>query len=476
MPIPELVKFRQKYPQYGDVEDATLASKLAQKYPDAYGDLPSKVQSPNIPELRAMPPTMARLKPMTIQEQAEAQNIGAISRISGQRLSDVARQYQGKLASTGLRREFPIGMYRDPTYAQLLHMMSTPPTYGALAAGAITNPIGTAIGAGLGIPTFKALDWLTQKGVESLPEGTSPEIRDILESAGQLGSYAVGGQVVRGMQKPATRVAKNISKTLYESIIRPKKAQLTYGKQPAEGLQREKISGSLNKMYRDTQIKIDALDTLTEQEALKSKNSIDASTIMQPLDKLMDNAARANNKTLLQQAYEAKQAIRNELSVGIDPKTGQAITVIKGSRNLENLPINEAIKLKRNINNIRGNIYNTPEGKGSPLVKALRQVYFQLNGKIGQKEPNLRVLNQRISNLISAKDSLNDRIKSMESRNVIQRLLGGGRLGGMLGLYLGRGSIPQAIGTGLALGLAEKVMASPITKTGIANWIYSPQE
>jgi len=41
--IPEIQKFRQKYPDYGDMDDSTLATKLAQKYPDAYADLPKRV-------------------------------------------------------------------------------------------------------------------------------------------------------------------------------------------------------------------------------------------------------------------------------------------------------------------------------------------------------------------------------------------------------------------------------------------------
>lgn len=45
MPIKELEAFRAKYPGYNDIDDATLASKLASKYPDAYGDLPDKVKS-----------------------------------------------------------------------------------------------------------------------------------------------------------------------------------------------------------------------------------------------------------------------------------------------------------------------------------------------------------------------------------------------------------------------------------------------
>lgn len=42
MSVPEIDKFRQKYPMYNDMDDLTVATKLAQKYP-VYGDLPGKV-------------------------------------------------------------------------------------------------------------------------------------------------------------------------------------------------------------------------------------------------------------------------------------------------------------------------------------------------------------------------------------------------------------------------------------------------
>ncbi len=43
MPVIEIDNFRKKYPEYNDIDDATLAGKLAAKYPEAYGDLPGKV-------------------------------------------------------------------------------------------------------------------------------------------------------------------------------------------------------------------------------------------------------------------------------------------------------------------------------------------------------------------------------------------------------------------------------------------------
>ncbi len=58
MPIPELIKFREKYPEYGDLDDTTLAQKLASKYPE-YGDLLGKVKvsQPSANEPSYLPPT-----------------------------------------------------------------------------------------------------------------------------------------------------------------------------------------------------------------------------------------------------------------------------------------------------------------------------------------------------------------------------------------------------------------------------------
>ena len=44
MAVKELIKFREKYPEYSDIDDVTLANKLASKYPE-YSDLPNKVGS-----------------------------------------------------------------------------------------------------------------------------------------------------------------------------------------------------------------------------------------------------------------------------------------------------------------------------------------------------------------------------------------------------------------------------------------------
>ena len=47
MPLPELQKLREKYPEYQDIDDLTLATKISQKYPE-YGDLLEKVKQSQV--------------------------------------------------------------------------------------------------------------------------------------------------------------------------------------------------------------------------------------------------------------------------------------------------------------------------------------------------------------------------------------------------------------------------------------------
>jgi 2'-5' RNA ligase len=68
MPIKEIEVFRKKYPQYDDLDDNTIATKLATKYPDAYGDLVEKVktnqlvqQNPPLADLRLYDPNQSKV-------------------------------------------------------------------------------------------------------------------------------------------------------------------------------------------------------------------------------------------------------------------------------------------------------------------------------------------------------------------------------------------------------------------------------
>lgn len=201
MSIPEIQTFRQKFPQYDDMDDFEIANKLATKYPDAYGDLPDKLsvvtQIPMDTELSAG--NFPSMKQITPQEQAIASNIANISRMSGMRASDVASQYEGKTPETGLRMTYPTGMFREPTTKQAVErgvggMVINP----MIAAGLATNPIGTGIGLGVGYPIFKGLNYLGQKAVEAIPSTPQTrDIKDLVGTAGYLGGFALGGKATQ---------------------------------------------------------------------------------------------------------------------------------------------------------------------------------------------------------------------------------------------------------------------------------------
>jgi len=164
------------------------------------------------------------LKPMTAEEQAQAQNIGAISRISGMRLSDVARQYEGKTPETGLRRTFDIGMYREPTTKQLVQGITHPFIQSSIIAGMATSPLATLKGLAMGYPVFKASDIAAQKIEEALPQKTPRELKELIGVGGYLGGLSAGGLILNKAQtaiKPLENRINGIIDTAISKAIRP---------------------------------------------------------------------------------------------------------------------------------------------------------------------------------------------------------------------------------------------------------------
>lgn len=65
--VPELEKFRQKFPDYNDLPDGELAQRLAEKFPD-YADLPAKVQGQTSTSAYGVAETIDRPSSLSLQE------------------------------------------------------------------------------------------------------------------------------------------------------------------------------------------------------------------------------------------------------------------------------------------------------------------------------------------------------------------------------------------------------------------------
>jgi hypothetical protein len=257
------------------------------------------------------------MKPMTAEEQGTAQNIGSISRMSGQRISDVASQYEGKTPETGLRRTFDIGMKRDPTLKQLLQGIAEIPMKAAIGAGAVTNPVGTAAGLALAAPVFKGIDYATQKIEENLSEKTPRELKELIGAGGYAGGLALGGKILgkgpgiaKGLSDKFINRPKLMTQAtnLYRSILRPTQAEIKNieirkGKNVDDYYKLAAEEGIPIKKMADNKI-----DTEVAREALQPKQEALNNQLNQAL-----SSDRTKKFDLLAIGDKAKAELRNKV-------------------------------------------------------------------------------------------------------------------------------------------------------------------
>jgi hypothetical protein len=355
------------------------------------------------------------LKPMTVGEQAKAQNIGAISRLTGKRVSEVENNYEGKTSETGLKRTVDIGMLRDPTSKQLLQTIAHPAMTGALTAGAVTNPIGTALGLALGLPVFKGIDMATQKVEESLPKKTPSEVKELVGAGGYLAGLLAGGKILEKGPAMAYKISskigladksQKIANQLINSYLKPKHAESTYGN-PGEGIAREgiienNIGGLKTKVEARLKNLYSALDNAYQSHINKKA---DYETALNPIKNILSELNK-NPKT--------NSAAISRVQNIIDDFTG----VSTGNfRKFDSLNPLEARKLKQDVG---GFIDWSYEGKANKDInKALKNSYNIIDSITDKIAPETKLLNKRVTDLSSAKKTLDYRIEAENKKEMI---------------------------------------------------------
>lgn len=179
MTVIEIENFRAKYPDYEDMDDVSLAQKLALKYPDSYSDLPDKVKS----EKKPSSSKDSLLKPLA----KETMEMGGLT------AGAITGAKAGALIGT------PFG---------------GPP--GALAGAAIGGVIGGGLGYAIG-----------KRGGEIIT-GTAPgELRESLTESGKDivtgAAYEAGGQLAgKFLFQPVMKAGKwtfDQAKSLFQNRV-----------------------------------------------------------------------------------------------------------------------------------------------------------------------------------------------------------------------------------------------------------------
>jgi hypothetical protein len=277
--------------------------------------------------------------------------------------------------------------------------------------------------------------------------------------AGAIGT-GVGSAIPYLLPEAAGRVAKSewLTRTIPHGqitrLIRPMAADLKFGKDPAQAILDEGITGNtLEDIGNRVSDRLAVVGKQLDAEARKPVNAskvVDVSQALQPLDTAMAEAVQAGDRQLFAKLRE----IKTELTQNWRPfrnVRGEITLRATGPRNLRMSPY-EAVKFKRMVGDRI--VWSSDPLQGTANA-ALGKVYGRVKDAVNNQVPGLRELNSRYSNLVSAAKSIQRRIP-VENRNAAWSLTD---------VVLGTHSIPLAV--------ARKLAMAPGVRTRAAAGLYN---
>lgn len=311
-----------------------------------------------------------------------------------------------------------------------------------------------------------AADTLATLGVVSARDGSVD--KDALTSAlfsGTLDTASAGGKAIIEKYGP------DLAARMINSIIKPLKGNLSYGKNPGRAVAQEGIvATSLDdlgeKIGTALTSRVQQLNEMV-QKYTDAGHKLDLTKATTPIDDALAEAQKAPNTNA--SIITRLQGLKDDL-LGITRDEEGSVT---SQSNLSNHTPNQAVDFKRFIGKLTKFTGNPSDDK--TVNAALQRVYGAVKESIEKLDPannELKNLNAHIADLISADKATEYRSSINERQNMVS--LGDtatGALGSLVGLL--HGGAPEAIVAGLAATGAKKALGSTLVKTGIAKWLMS---
>lgn len=317
---------------------------------------------------------------------------------------------------------------------------------------------------------------LAPKGLKTLTEGAtmggilSPENpKDFFnpkERAGQAAGGAIGAAVGAGAIKGFSvlgRISQSGSRKMIESLIKINKGSISYGKDPARGIIKEKI---IAKSFDDLEKKVEQkmnfrFKKITEKLNTKKnlEKRLNVSNALTPIDDAIAKASESprTNASVIKQLQDIKLDL---LGAQLD-NTGN----ITYTKNLTEISPLEATKLKRQIADITKFTGNPSDDK--IVNNALKKVYGKVKNEINNVIPGLKEDNERLADLISADTLIKHRSVIVKRQNIID--LPSTVVGTGIGLGTGNPLLPLI--TIPALSASKKALSSTALKTSSAQFL-----
>lgn len=294
--------------------------------------------------------------------------------------------------------------------------------------------------------------------------GQFPKAAKGLQQAGQvIANTGVGKFVWKGLNTPISQIGKGIAEgvdkfagRINNSLIRAHQKDLIYGN-PGMGIAKEKISsGSIEGLGKKVNERLSSLgqnlDNIYNQNVTKVS---DYDHVLKPLT---DTLAKLNKNPL------TNSTPIQRLNNAILDITGQSKNA---PRNFKRLSPLEARKLKQDISEFAD---WSLTGKGDKEINiAFKKSYHMVDSILDSVVPQAKTLNDRVTNLISAKKLIESEVRRLQTKDPLPFTLGS-----MVDLPFKALRSP-IVQSNLASTLAKKYVAPGIVAGGVlAGSMFNP--
>lgn len=349
-------------------------------------------------------------------------------------------------------------------------MKKVVPTVGGAAVKVIAKETGKRMAVGAGTGYAYDVSNNLQEGKTGLDAAT-PGMGTIL-----------GGTIpaLVGVYKGTKAVTKTLAPKFINSLIKPKTADFSYGKDPGKVVSELGITGNnlddFGKKVTQVRQDLGAMLSSSYQHATDQGIKVDLTDEVNSLDQAMAEAAKGgkSNQGVVTALQNAKDALLFDHTIdanGVITKTGTT------PKDLSSLTPNQAFDLKKLVSDQTKFTGNPSDDKtvNMALKKVFGGIKDKLNDSVSGVSPEIVDLNEKYGSLLSAEIAIANREAILKKSNMISFPVktGAAAAAGIMAAFTGGASVVLTLLAGLGAAGVEKTLESTAVRTRMAKFLGS---
>lgn len=322
----------------------------------------------------------------------------------------------------------------------------------ALTAGTIAAPevFGPALIAHGGYNAIKN----APAALQGNPDAAEAALGGLSEAAGGAAATATPGQSAFGALR--NKAAKSVAGPIVKKPLGATQEDIRFNRDPQAAIADEGLVGTKHGMVKQADARIGQLSDVTDQTLQNhpnANNQIDAEPI---IDSAVDNAQKALRKVGNKSGLARLEDLRDALKTEYGPTKGTPF---------------EVNNLKRAVGDAASDLgaFRSTDPVEASAASAMEDVYSGLKNAVNEQVPEVAPLNDRVSNLLSAKTGLKRNIALETNRPFLEGSLSHSAvkmIGNTVGSPFVRSIAARALNAGNVLDVPQVSPYSPALPRG----------